>query len=401
MLKIANASFDRNSAAIHFSYGDCPSIIDANDRAFEILGVAVPASPADKEVALRILECISMCALVGIALMCEQKSPPCTSEQQHSAVQGAFLKKTDGTHVDITCWITLASSEGHRECIIDFVENPEGATAEQERLDDQLVRFTARAFDLVLAFNRKTRTVTCSGPMAEKDPYFPSGMPLYAPDAFRLWVENLLDEDDWERARHFLKISRRLQHGEVSEASFLVNVGGGSAPFDVMAIGRQAGCMALFLRSEGERESPEALPAAGPPKVFIRTFGHFDVFVNGQAIHFSSARAREYLALLVDKRGGSVSSHEAAANMFDSTDKNSLVKCRKAASYLRKTLSQYGIEDIIESVQGSRRLVIGKVRCDLFEYFASDPETRELMYNGSYLDEYSWGEATKGEITFF
>ena len=38
--------------------------------------------------------------------------------------------------------------------------------------------------------------------------------------------------------------------------------------------------------------------------IFIRTFGYFDVFVDGVPILFRSEKAKELLALLVDRRGG-------------------------------------------------------------------------------------------------
>ena len=37
--------------------------------------------------------------------------------------------------------------------------------------------------------------------------------------------------------------------------------------------------------------------------IFIKTFGGFDVFVDGKQVHFSSEKAKEMLAVLVDKRG--------------------------------------------------------------------------------------------------
>ena len=41
--------------------------------------------------------------------------------------------------------------------------------------------------------------------------------------------------------------------------------------------------------------------------IYIRTFGHFDIFINGKAVPIQNAKARELLALLQDKRGGFIS----------------------------------------------------------------------------------------------
>lgn len=51
-------------------------------------------------------------------------------------------------------------------------------------------------------------------------------------------------------------------------------------------------------------------------RIFIRTFGYFDVFVNGSPILFRSEKAKELLALLVDRRGGYVSSSEAISILW-------------------------------------------------------------------------------------
>ena len=39
-------------------------------------------------------------------------------------------------------------------------------------------------------------------------------------------------------------------------------------------------------------------------RIVIRTFGYFDIFVDGETIPFSCKKAKELLALLVDRMGG-------------------------------------------------------------------------------------------------
>ena len=38
-------------------------------------------------------------------------------------------------------------------------------------------------------------------------------------------------------------------------------------------------------------------------KIFVKTFDGFDVYVNGRLIYFPSSKAKEMLAVLVEKRG--------------------------------------------------------------------------------------------------
>ena len=42
-------------------------------------------------------------------------------------------------------------------------------------------------------------------------------------------------------------------------------------------------------------------------QVYIRTFGRFDLFINGQRVWFTNKKVKELLALCVDHKGGHVS----------------------------------------------------------------------------------------------
>lgn len=136
---------------------------------------------------------------------------------------------------------------------------------------------------------------------------------------------------------------------------------------------------------------------ASQAKVRIRTFGYFDVFVDESPIAFRNEKSRELLALLVDRRGGFVSSEEAISFLWEDEPANAvtLARYRKVALRLKNILEEYGIPDIIESVNGKRRIVAEKVQCDLYEYLSGQSE----LFKGSYLTNYSWAETTLGELT--
>ena len=70
---------------------------------------------------------------------------------------------------------------------------------------------------------------------------------------------------------------------------------------------------------------------------------------------------------------------------------------RKVALRLKNTLEEYGIPDIVEVVDGKRRIVMDKVECDLYRYLSGKNEYSQL-FNGNYLTNYSWGETTLGEL---
>ena len=133
--------------------------------------------------------------------------------------------------------------------------------------------------------------------------------------------------------------------------------------------------------------------------VQIRTFGYFDVFVDGKPIAFRSQKSKELFALLVDRRGGYVSSEEAISFLWENEPVSSvtLARYRKVALRLKNILEEYGIAGVMEAVDGKRRIVTDRVQCDLYDYLSGREEFSGL-FKGSYLTNYSWGEMTLGEL---
>lgn len=134
--------------------------------------------------------------------------------------------------------------------------------------------------------------------------------------------------------------------------------------------------------------------------ISIRTFGYFDVFVGDKPIAFRNKKSKELFALLVDRKGGFVSSEEAIGFLWEEEPVNSvtLARYRKVALRLKNILEEYGISDVVETVDGKRRIVMEKVQCDLYDYLSGKDEYTHL-FKGSYLTNYSWGENTLAELS--
>ena len=134
--------------------------------------------------------------------------------------------------------------------------------------------------------------------------------------------------------------------------------------------------------------------------VEIHTFGYFDVFVSGRPIMFKSEKAKELLAILVDRRGGYVTADEAISLLWEDEPASPVVlsRYRKIALRLKNTLEEYGVPQIVESVNGKRRVATEYVDCDLYCYLSS-PQENAHLFHGNYLTNYSWGEITLGELT--
>jgi|GEM_PF-1963063 len=146
---------------------------------------------------------------------------------------------------------------------------------------------------------------------------------------------------------------------------------------------------------EKTNSRPAKKPETGEKQIFIRTFGYFDVFVDGQAIPFKVVKAKELLALMVDRRGGFLSAGDAISFLWENEPANELTmsRYRKVAMRLKSILAEFGIEEIIESINGLRRVIPEKFSCDYYDYVDATPEVRG-HFPGAYLTNYSWAEST-------
>lgn len=171
---------------------------------------------------------------------------------------------------------------------------------------------------------------------------------------------------------------------------------------------RPTGLMSSYpdLREEtdtlpgGERQVQQGTQdLRGPDNchIYIRTFGFFDIYVDGQAILFTHAKSKELLALLVDRRGGYLTAREAITYLWENepVSKTTLSRCRKVAMRMNETLRKYGIEDIVKTQRGVRCLDISKVHCDLYDYLSG---RSPRLYRGMYMLNYSWAEYTIAEL---
>lgn len=132
-------------------------------------------------------------------------------------------------------------------------------------------------------------------------------------------------------------------------------------------------------------------------KIWVRTFGSFDVFVDGVPLRFPSAKSKELLALLVDRRGGSLSAEEAISYLWEdrAVDKQVMSNYRKVALRLQNTLEKHGIGDLVINNRGVRSLNMAIVDCDYYRFLVNDQESVSL-FHGQYMQNYSWAENTLG-----
>lgn len=129
-----------------------------------------------------------------------------------------------------------------------------------------------------------------------------------------------------------------------------------------------------------------------PEKVYIKTFGGFDLYYKGKAIDFPNAKAKELLAVLVDRGGSEVSLREMAQILSErEEDETAKQTVYSAWSKLRKTLNRYGLGDLVKKTEGAYVLDRSRIQCDCWEMLE---EGEDRYFMGEYMPEYSWAEVT-------
>ena len=137
-------------------------------------------------------------------------------------------------------------------------------------------------------------------------------------------------------------------------------------------------------------------PSKETALVSIRTFGEFDVFINGSPIVFDRARAKELLAFLVDRQGGFVTRANAFSVLWEDRlyDRSMQKQLDVVIRSLRSTLKKNGIGEIVELRKGALRVIPEKLDCDLYRFFNREREAVNA-YRGEYMSAYSWASLTE------
>lgn len=155
-----------------------------------------------------------------------------------------------------------------------------------------------------------------------------------------------------------------------------------------------------YLRKECKQEelryaveSARLLSKRRKKRIYVKTFGHFDVFVDGKPIRFHSSKAKELLALLVDRQGGTVNTDQAIGALWEDrpNDGSTQNLCSKVVRGLAKELEAYRAGEMLVNSRGVRWVDTEVFACDLYEFFDGNEEVRK-QYNGEYMLDYSWAE---------
>ena len=134
-------------------------------------------------------------------------------------------------------------------------------------------------------------------------------------------------------------------------------------------------------------------------RVFIQTFGDFEIFVDGRPISFKYSRTKEMVAILVSKRGAQTTNGEIIATLWED-DGDPRIKGSYLSNLrqdLQNTLTRLRLNDIIYKQRGSLAIAKDRVECDLFDWLNRKKESR-YQYTGDFMDQYSWAEYLHAEL---
>lgn len=143
----------------------------------------------------------------------------------------------------------------------------------------------------------------------------------------------------------------------------------------------------------------------GAPKtksrIRIKTFGGFDLYVDGRLVRFERTKAKELLAYLVDRRGSSATTGEICAALFEDTGNTMSGRSyfRTLLHELNKTLRKACAEEILRKDWNSYAIVPETFDCDFYRFLEGDPAAIN-QYQNDYLPTYSWAEIRNAELGF-
>lgn len=135
------------------------------------------------------------------------------------------------------------------------------------------------------------------------------------------------------------------------------------------------------------------------PHVFAKTFGGFDLLLDGKPLRFERSKSKELLAYLIDKQGISVKRKDAFAALYEDAlyDRKMQKSFNVIVHSLKTTLAENGIGGIFEIETGELRINPDRIESDLYRLLAGDAQTIN-SYRGEYMSAYSWASFTESAI---
>ena len=130
----------------------------------------------------------------------------------------------------------------------------------------------------------------------------------------------------------------------------------------------------------------------------IKCFGNFEVLYNDEILPFKRKKAKELLAVLIDRNGAGMTAKQICAILFpdDTDDTKNASYLRQLVLDLKNTLKTIQAEDVLQHDTPYYRVDTNMVRCDYLSFL----ETGRPEFYGEYMTQYSWAEETCAMLQF-
>ena len=128
----------------------------------------------------------------------------------------------------------------------------------------------------------------------------------------------------------------------------------------------------------------------------VKCFGNFEVFKNGEALTFKRTKAKELLAVLVDRNGAGMTGKQICAVMWheNTDDVKNMDYLRHLVGDLKKALANVGAEKVFCQDGYNYRVDTTKINCDYHKFLKSG----KPQFHGEYMSQYSWAEETLSRL---
>ncbi len=136
-------------------------------------------------------------------------------------------------------------------------------------------------------------------------------------------------------------------------------------------------------------------------RLYVRTFGSFEVFLEGRPLKFRYQKTKELLAYLVDRRGALCTNKEISAVLWegDALDNAHTSYLKNVRSDLLATLEECGQAECVVREWGSIGIIPDRIDCDYYDYLENkDVEGASSLFKGEYMSQYDWAEFTLGAL---
>ena len=133
-------------------------------------------------------------------------------------------------------------------------------------------------------------------------------------------------------------------------------------------------------------------------RLTVKCFGNFEVLYCGEILSFKRKKAKELLAVLIDRNGAGMTAKQICAILFpdDTDDAKNSAYLRQLILDLKNTLRSIYAEDVLRHDTPYYRVDTKLIKCDYHSFL----ESGKPEFHGEYMSQYSWAEETCALLQF-